>query len=393
MRTGLVVSVSAHVLVLVLGLVNLGMTERLEPSVQSIAVDLVPIEEFSNIRRGVLDSEVVETDTPSVTESEEPAELAQPTGNTEEDQLTPSPADVPTPAPVTETAPAPETAPEPEPEPEPVEPPPPPPPPALPETRPADLTPPPPPPPEPEPTPDPTPDPEPTPEPVPEPEPTPEPVPEPEPTTPEPTPEPTPPAAPTVNVAMPTSRPADLAQVRQQALAAEEKRREVAEAERKRREEEERKQREATAAAAARQNQPTAPSERPPPDDISSIINNAPTTGGTTGQGGAATLGDTTGTSARLSQTAIDGFAAKIKACWNLLPSDYNSGMNVTLRVNMNQDGSPAGTPQVLSADQSAAGQAMARAAQRAVIQCAPYTMLSADSYSEWRTIELELRP
>ena len=90
---------------------------------------------------------------------------------------------------------------------------------------------------------------------------------------------------------------------------------------------------------------------------------------------------------------SIDGFAAKIKACWNLLPSDYNSGMNVTLRVNMNQDGSPAGTPQVISADQSAAGQAMARAAQRAVIQCGPYTMLSADSYNEWRTIEIELRP
>ena len=49
MRTGLVVSISAHVLLLVLGLINLGLTEPLQPNVQSIAVDLVPIEEFSNI--------------------------------------------------------------------------------------------------------------------------------------------------------------------------------------------------------------------------------------------------------------------------------------------------------------------------------------------------------
>ena len=62
MRTGLVVSISAHVLLLVLGLINLGLTEPLQPNVQSIAVDLVPIEEFSNIRLGQLDSEVVETE-------------------------------------------------------------------------------------------------------------------------------------------------------------------------------------------------------------------------------------------------------------------------------------------------------------------------------------------
>src|SRR5690606_7923885 len=98
MRTGLAVSIAAHVVLLTLGLINLGWTEPLQPSVQSIAVDLVPIEEFSNIRMGQLDSEVVETDAPSAVESEQPAELAQPTGNTEQDQATPSPADIPTPA-------------------------------------------------------------------------------------------------------------------------------------------------------------------------------------------------------------------------------------------------------------------------------------------------------
>jgi outer membrane biosynthesis protein TonB len=368
MRTGVTVSISAHVLLLVLGLMNLGSTEPLQTSVQSISVDLVPIEEYANIRMGQLDSEVVETNTPSVVDTDTPAELAQPTGNTQENQVTPSPADTPTPAPVTETAPAPEQQPEPEPEP-------------LPEPEP-----------EPTPSPEPEPAPAPTPSPVPPalpetrpadlvPTPAPEPTPEPTPT---PTPAPTPDPAPQVNVAMPTSRPSDLAQVREQALAAE----------RRRREEEER-QRQA-AAAAAQQPRPTPPStttSQSAADQINNIINNAPTTGGTTGQGGSTTLGDTSGTSARLSQTAIDGLVARIKDCWQLLPSDFNSGMNVTLRVSMNRDGSVNGTPQVLSADPSPAGQGIARAAQRAVLGCAPYSMLSADSYEQWRQIEVELRP
>ncbi|WP_425277294.1 hypothetical protein, partial [Devosia riboflavina] len=183
----------------------------------------------------------------------------------------------------------------------------------------------------------------------------------------------------------------NLAQLRQQFAAAE--------AERKKREEEER-QRQAAAAQSSSQSQTPRPTQPGPTqldsdlaDDIASIINNAPTTGGTTGQGGSPTLGDTTGTSARLSQTAIDGLVARIKNCWNLLPSDFNSGMNVTLRVSMNQDGSVNGTPQIVSADQTPAGQAIARAAQRAVVQCGPYTMLSADSFNEWRSIEVELRP
>lgn len=372
MRTGLAVSITAHVVLLTLGLINLGWTEPLQTSVQSIAVDLVPIEEYSNIRLGQLDSDVVETNTPSVVDTETPAELAQPTGNTEQDQVTPSPADVPTPAPVTETAPAPEQQPEPEPEPEPEpapeptpqpEPEPAPAPvptpvqPSMPVSRPADLVP--------------------APAPAPEPEPTPEPEPEPQPE-PQPEPEPEPQPAPQVNVAMPTARPNDLAQIREQALAAE----------RRRREEEERQRQ-----AAAQQPRPTTQPSPTAADQINDIINNAPTTGGTTGQGGSTTLGDTTGTSARLSQTAIDGLVARIKNCWNLLPSDYNSGRNVMLRVSMNRDGSVNGTPQVLSADPSSEGQAVARAAQRAVMQCGPYTMLSADAYDEWRQIEVELRP
>ena len=389
MRTGVTVSILAHILVLSIGLINLGFAEPLTPVVESIAVDLVPIEEYSNIRAGQLDSPIVDTDTPSIVEDDQPAELAQPTGNTEENQETPSPADIPTPAPVTNAAPEPEAVPEPQPEPEPD---------PVPEPAPA-----------PEPTPAPTPEPEPTPtppvapvpftrpapqpvpEPTPEPAPTPTPTPTPEPApTPTPTPEPTPepePAQPAVAAPVPASRPANLEQKRQQFAAAE--------AERKRREEEERRRQ-----AAAQQTPTPQPTTRPQPnapldaslaDDISSIINNDRTTGGTTGQGGSPTLGDVGGTSARLSQSEIDGFVAKIKQCWTVMPADY--GMSVTLSVSMNRDGSVSGTPTIVSSDQSASGLMLARAAQRAVTSCGPYTMLSASSYDQWRQIEVELRP
>jgi hypothetical protein len=380
-----------------LGLLKLGSTEPLQPTVQSIAVDLVPVEEYSNIRRGTLDSQVVETETPSIVEDDQPAELAQPTGNTQEDQPTPTAADTPTPAPVTEQAPAPEvtpeptpepepepapeptpepeSAPEPEPEPEPVEAP-------SPQSRP-----------EPAPTPEVVPEPAPAPEPTPEPEPEPEPAPEPEPVPePEPTPEPEP-EMPQVAAPTPAARPSNLNQLREQYATAEAERKKREEEERKRQEEERQRAADAKKQEQQRQQQATTQLDTDLADEISSIINNAPSTGGTTGQGGSPTLGDTTGTSARLSQNAIDGLVAKIKTCWNLLPSDYNSGMTVTLSMSMNPDGTVSGTPQIVAADPSPAGGAIARAAQRAVVQCGPYTMLSADSYDQWRQIEVELRP
>ncbi|ODU86929.1 MAG: hypothetical protein ABT14_07440 [Pelagibacterium sp. SCN 63-17] len=171
----------------------------------------------------------------------------------------------------------------------------------------------------------------------------------------------------------------------------------AAEAERKKREEEERRRQ---AAAQQTQTQGSTPTPRPGPtapnasqaDDIAALINNAPTTGGTTGQGGSPTLGDTTGTSARLSRSEIDGLVGQIKNCWNLLPSDLNSGMTVRLMVSLNRDGSVNGTPQIISADPSPAGGQIARAAQRAVMSCGPYT-LSANAYDEWRQIDVELRP
>ena len=69
-----VTSVILHAALLIIALVGLGSAKPLEPEVvESIAVDLVPITDVTNIRAGSLDSKIVETDTPAVAESDKPA--------------------------------------------------------------------------------------------------------------------------------------------------------------------------------------------------------------------------------------------------------------------------------------------------------------------------------
>nr|WP_314257788.1 hypothetical protein [uncultured Devosia sp.] len=399
MRVGVTVSIAAHIAVLCIGLINLGFAEPLTTVENAIAVDLVPISDVASIRAGQLDSQVVETDTPSIVEDDQPAEIAQPTGNTETDQPTPSPADLPTPAPVTNSAPQPEAAPPPAPEPEPAPQPEPTPAPTpqpapVPQSRPT----PPPPAPEPEPTPEPAPEREPAPEPTPAP--TPEPAPEPTPV-PTPTPEPTP--EPTVAAPAPAARPSNLAQLRERFAAAE--------AERRRREEEER-ERQAAAAAEARQAQQTAAREAaeqeadraaeqasPPQidatlaDDISSIINRDRTTGATTGSGGSPTLGDTSGTAATLSTTEMGAMVAKIRQCWNLLPNEQIPGVEVTVNIRLSQNGTLADVPRIVSVSQQPEAINIAQKAVSAIAACAPYDMLSAASYGDWQNMNVVLSP
>ncbi|MES0811963.1 cell envelope biogenesis protein TolA [Roseibium sp. SCPC15] len=146
MRAGLIASLAGHTAVLVWGLIALPDAESFSvPQVESLPVDLVPVEEFTQLRIGERTAEVREVAAlqPADTSTEEPPQPADKPGESQVQQPTP-PTPSPTPAP----------APEPEPEPQEV---------AEPESAPAPA-------PEPEPAPDP--------EPVPDPEPAPEPEPQ-----------------------------------------------------------------------------------------------------------------------------------------------------------------------------------------------------------------------
>ncbi len=118
MRVGLPVSVFSHGAVIAVGLLSLNMAPPLAPPpLEAISVDIIPVTEFSNIRAGALDSEIVDTQTPSIVDTLEPAQLAEPTGNTPQDQATPLATDKVTPAPTEQTAPDPVPEPIPVPEP------------------------------------------------------------------------------------------------------------------------------------------------------------------------------------------------------------------------------------------------------------------------------------
>lgn len=127
MRIGVATSVIFHVSLITVGIVGLSHVEKLQPiEVESIAVDLVPIEEFANIRAGTERSDVIETPAPAVVDTPDPAQIAEPTGNTQDNQVTPEEAPDASPAPTVQTAPEPvappvrEIEPEPTPTPEPI---------------------------------------------------------------------------------------------------------------------------------------------------------------------------------------------------------------------------------------------------------------------------------
>jgi hypothetical protein len=357
MRTGLAVSTVAHASLILIAITGLSLSKPLEPTPEeSISVDLVPVDDFSNVRRGALDSKIVETDTPAVVQSDKPAELAQPTGNTEEDQPTPEAADTPTPAPTQQTAPAPQPA-----------------------------------------------DPVVAPEPKPEPPPPAEPVeaPAPEPAA-EPAPDPVTPAPPLATPAE-TPDPADAAPVpvvKTASLA--DKRaayKKQVEAQKQQQAALEQQQADAAAAAAKKQaeQQKLEVANREdtaakPADEISDLINSEDSRGASTGAGGEPTLGKQDGRSATLTQSETAGLIAQMRTCWNLLPSEIEANISVRLLVSLNRDGSVAGNPQIIEQDSSPMGISIARAAVLAVRKCGPYR-LDVAKYDAWQKVDVTFRP
>jgi hypothetical protein len=360
MRTGLVVSAVAHASLIALAILGLSFGKQLETTpVESIAVDLVPISEFTNIRQGSLDSKIVETETPSAVDADKPAEIAKPTGNTTEDQPTPTDSSTESPKPTEQTAPAPapaEPVVEPDPAPAPDAAP-------TPAERPAE-----PPPPEPEPAPEPTPDPV---------------QPDPALATPDPTPDPT--AAAPKPIVKTAALDQKRAEFKKQAAA-----KKKAEADAKAAEEAkklaDKKKAEADAKKAAdkkkadeqkRIEQAKADDAAKLADDVANIINNEDTRGATTGDGGEKTLGKADGRSATLSQSELDGLASQIKGCISMPAGAEDAAATAELTFTVAADGSVVGQPQITSGVNSDVEGAYARAVSRAVMRCGPYPLVA----------------
>jgi hypothetical protein len=89
-------------------------------------------------------------------------------------------------------------------------------------------------------------------------------------------------------------------------------------------------------------------------------------------------------------------FRAHLKSCWQLpagVAPDHR--LKIIVRISLKQNGTLAADPQLIEVGgaSSAAGPQLVQAAIKAAKQCAPYTMLPAEKYKEWRILDINFSP
>jgi hypothetical protein len=87
-------------------------------------------------------------------------------------------------------------------------------------------------------------------------------------------------------------------------------------------------------------------------------------------------------------------FRERVSACAPLPPGiDRNDKVSVNLRIFLNRDGTVARTPQLLETNLSAKQQALFENFVNGLEKCQPYTMLPADKYKQWKTLDVMVYP
>lgn len=348
MKTGLTTSVVLHAAVLGFGLVSLGAPKPFEMmDVESLPVDIIPIEQLTQIQQGDKKAPMNETPTPKATEKAETIPDAEKVGENKVDtdkKATPEVTQK-----QVEAATMPESAPQPEPKP--VEQPTPEPPQAQPEPPAATAT-----------------------------EATPEPEPKQE-VAPDPVEEAIAAAEPDPNaVQLPSEAPRPEAKPKppqaQTAKAPEKK-------------ETQKPAREAA-------NKPKSEDKEFDADEVAALLNKEKASGGgakrstqTASLGGDRTTGGT-----KLTQSEMDALRGQVQRCWNI-PAGAADAQNLRVSVQFKLDSSGAleGSPQIISGGgSSGVERAAAEAARRAVSRCAPYT-LPADKYDAWADVIVNFDP
>jgi colicin import membrane protein len=400
MKAGLASSVVMHAALIGFGLFSLSAPAPMQVAdVESLPVDIVPVEELTQIQQGEKTAPMTDRAAPEPTQRPDPVQDAVNIGENSVD---------------TDTAPTPEPAPRPvqsaavpEPQPEPVEKPDP-----VAEGQPPAE-------PEPAPTTEVAPVPLPRQEVVPEPEreSPPEPTPEPEPVkaeqpTPEPVkpsePEPAPeevetasvapeelkpdaigetiveeaeaqPAEPTETVSLPQSAPRPASRPQPPAQTAQTPERRSAE--------------EPARAASSR---PQSDEKEFDADAIAALLDKQkPSGGGAKRSNQQASLGGerTTG-GTKLSQSEMDALRGQVQRCWNI-PAGAVDGdkLRVSVKFRLDRSGALEGSPEIISGGgSSGVERAAAEAARRAVARCAPYN-LPAEKYETWAEVIVNFDP
>ncbi|MBO0904450.1 hypothetical protein J1C47_12440 [Jiella sp. MQZ13P-4] len=364
MRAGVVVSAVLHAVVLTWGLWSLGAPDPLEvASVDSLPVDLVPVEEYSQSLIGKKDAPVTETPAPDPTEKPVVDDSAQNAGDNSTDLETP-----PTPTEreraVEQTA-APKAS----------EPPPP-------SSKPAEETPP-----------------------VPEAVPTPRPEPTPQPqetkTAEEPAPaEPAPQEADPIEEAIATAETQPQQQPEKKPeqkpaepeVAALPERGPVPQLRPSRPQPTETKKPEKPA---EKPSKPAQDDSQFDADKIAALLNKEKSAGGGARRSQQqASLGGDRKTGGKLSQSELDALRGQVSQCWSPPAGVSEAGaLRVTIRMRLDPSGGLEGRPELVEGGGgSTVERAAADAALRAVIRCAPYK-LPAEKYDTWSEVLLNFDP
>ena len=131
-------------------------------------------------------------------------------------------------------------------------------------------------------------------------------------------------------------------------------------------------------------------------DDVAALLDKQkPSGGGAKRSTEQASLGGekTTGGS-KLSQTEMDALRGQVQKCW-IVPAGANDGGNlrVSIKFKLDRSGELEGSPQIMSGGGSAGVErAAAESAKRAVARCAPYN-LPADKYDAWADVIVNFDP
>lgn len=400
MKAGLTSSVVLHAALIGFGLFSLSAPAPMQVAdVESLPVDIIPIEEITQIQQGEKTAPMTDRAAPKPTERTDPVQDAESVGeNAVDTDKAPTPEPAPRPV---------QTASVPKPQPDPVEKPDP-----VAEERPPAK-------PEPAPTTEVAPVPQPRQEVVPEPvrEAPPEPVQEPEPVKAEPTPEPVKqpepepapekvetaavpppedvrpdavaetivaeeaarPAEPTETVRLPDSAPTPAARPQPPAQTARTP---------------ERKNAEKPAQAAS--SRPQSTEKEFDADAIAALLDKQkPSGGGAKQSNQEASLGGerTTGGS-KLSQSEMDALRGQVQRCWNI-PAGAMDGdkLRVSVKFKLDRSGALDGSPEIIAGGGGGGVErAAAEAARRAVARCAPYN-LPAEKYDAWADVIVNFDP
>ncbi len=94
-----------------------------------------------------------------------------------------------------------------------------------------------------------------------------------------------------------------------------------------------------------------------------------------------------------LSATAIAAFVQRIRECWVIPPGAREGNITVKVRIQMNQDGSIAGEPQVMNGPGDFLFDTTARSTVAAILGCQNYDFLPPDQYDVWKDLVLNFNP